>query len=174
MNTMYKNLLLFCCVLLSHFICFAQLKSPEQFLGYKIGTAYTPHWKIVEYYKHVSATVPSLIHLQEYGQTNEGRPLIAAFISSPDNIARLENVRTNNLQLANANTANISGSPVIVWLSYNVHGNETSSSEASMLSLFSLVDPANSKTKEWLKNTLVVIDMSIGLIQWWEKIQMLL
>lgn len=158
MNTMYKNLLLFCCVLLSHFICFAQLKSPEQFLGYKIGTAYTPHWKIVEYYKHVSATVPSLIHLQEYGQTNEGRPLIAAFISSPDNIARLENVRTNNLQLANANTANISGSPVIVWLSYNVHGNETSSSEASMLSLFSLVDPANSKTKEWLKNTLVVID----------------
>ncbi len=33
-----------------------------------------------------------------------------------------------------------------------------SSSEAAMLTLYALVDPSNTKTKEWLKNTVVVID----------------
>ena len=31
-----------------------------------------------------------------------------------------------------------------------------------MLTLFALVDPANTKTKEWLKNTIVMIDPCIN------------
>jgi len=52
--------------------------------------------------------------------------------------------------------------PAIVWLSYNVHGNEASSTEAAMMTLFALADPSNTKTKEWLKNTVVVIDPCIN------------
>ena len=52
--------------------------------------------------------------------------------------------------------------PAIVWLSYNVHGNETSSSEAALFTLFALADPANTQTKEWLKNTVVIIDPCIN------------
>ena len=74
----------------------------------------------------------------------------------------LENIRINNLRLANLakdNSAAIEeNTPAIVWLSYNIHGNETSSSEAAMLTLFALVDASNTKTKEWLKNTVVIID----------------
>ncbi|HYK55408.1 MAG TPA: hypothetical protein VEV15_02950, partial [Flavisolibacter sp.] len=55
---------------------FAQPQSPEQFLGYKLGSRYTPHWRIVDYYKHVAAAVPTIVKLQEYGKTNEGRPLM--------------------------------------------------------------------------------------------------
>jgi hypothetical protein len=43
-----------------------------------------------------------------------------------------------------------------------VHGNETSSSEAALMTLYALVDPANNATKEWLKNTVVVIDPCIN------------
>ena len=67
----------------------------------------------------------------------------------------------NNLRLAHIAKDKMmptEETPAIVWLSYNVHGNETSSSEASMLTLFALVDPANTQSKEWLKNTVVVID----------------
>jgi hypothetical protein len=139
---------------------FGQLQSPEQFLGYKIGARYTPHWRIVDYYKHVAAAVPNMVKLQPYGQTNEGRPLMVAFVSAATNISNLEAIRTNNLALAQeATTAgNTSNAPAIVWLSYNVHGNETSSSEAALLTLYSLVDPANTKTKQWLQNTLVIMD----------------
>ena len=136
----------------------AQLQSPEQFLGYKIGTRYTPHWRIVEYYKHVAAAVPSTVKLQSYGQTTEGRPLLVAYVSSANHISNLETIQSNNLKIAATGNAPAAATPAIVWLSYNVHGNETSSSEAGMLTLFALADPANTQTKAWLQNTVVIID----------------
>ncbi len=140
----------------------AQLKSPEQFLGYRIGDRYTPHWKIVDYFNHVTLHAGNMVRLQNYGQTNEGRPLMVAFISTPENMNRLEEIRMNNLRLANMGADRAApveeNAPAIVWLSYNVHGNETSSSESAMLTIHALVDPANSQTKSWLRNTVVVID----------------
>ncbi|MBI5858537.1 MAG: zinc carboxypeptidase [Sphingobacteriales bacterium] len=146
-------------------VSLGQLKSPEDFLGYKVGTRFTPHWKIVNYFNHVAANSPSVMKLQQYGETNEGRPLLLAFISSAENISNLENIRKNNLRLTglmNDKTAAEENSPSIVWLSYNVHGNEPASSEAAMLTLYALADPSNSKTKEWLKNTVVIIDPCIN------------
>lgn len=141
-------------------IVFAQLQSPEQFLGYKIGTRYTPHWRIVEYYKHVAAAAPAMMKLQQYGQTNEGRPLLLAFVSIANNITNLEAIRNNNMSLAqmSSNAGSVTNAPAVVWLSYNVHGNETSSSEVALLTLYSLVDPTNTQTKTWLQNTVVIID----------------
>lgn len=145
----------------------AQLKSPEEFLGYTIGTRFTPHWKVVNYFRHVAETAAAMTKLQQYGETNEGRPLIVAFVSSPENIVNLENIRKNNLRLAHqgaegsAQTA-VENAPAIVWLSYNVHGNEASSTEAAMMTLYALVDPSNTKTKEWLRNVVVVIDPCIN------------
>ena len=145
-------------------LCFAQLKSPEDFLGYKIGTKFTPHWKIVDYFKSVEAAVPSMVKLEQYGQTNEGRPLMVAYVSASEHVSNIESIRQHNLSLARLE--NTTGGnydyPATVWLSYNVHGNEASSSEAAMLTLYALVDPKNSQTKQWLKNTLVVIDPCIN------------
>ncbi|MET0638302.1 MAG: M14 family metallopeptidase [Chitinophagaceae bacterium] len=157
------GLLLF--VILSTFYSFAQLKSPEQFLGYKIGTRYTPHWKLVSYYQYLVQTLPKTVEVRQYGETNEGRPLLMVFIASEENLKNLENIRLNNLRLANLakdKMAPSESAPAIVWLSYNVHGNETSSSEAALLAAYDLADPANSKTKEWLKNTVVIIDPCIN------------
>ncbi|OLY93184.1 Zinc carboxypeptidase [Cnuella takakiae] len=138
--------------------CAAQLQSPEQFLGYKVGTRYTPHWRIVEYFRHVAAQKPDMMKLQPYGQTNEGRPLMVAYVSMPQHISNLETIRTNNLRLATAESGSTANAPVITWLSYNVHGNETSSSEAAMMTLYALVDPNNARTKTWLQNSVVVLD----------------
>src|SRR4026209_608981 len=77
-----------------------QLRSPDAFLGYKIGTRFTPHWKIVSYFHHVAANASANVKLEQYGQTNEGRPLLLSFISSADNISKLEQIRTNNMRLA--------------------------------------------------------------------------
>jgi hypothetical protein len=145
---------------------FGQLQSPERFLGYKIGTHFTPHSRIVEYFKSVAAAVPSQVKFQEYGRTNEGRPLVVVYVSNPSNISQLESIRSNNLKLAKSlpadNSAGNLNSPAIVWLSYNVHGNEPASSEAAMLTLYALVDPVNKETKQWLQNTVVVMDPCIN------------
>ncbi|MFV0604866.1 MAG: M14 metallopeptidase family protein [Niabella sp.] len=139
----------------------AQIQSPEQFLGYKIGTQYTPHYRVAEYFKHLAQQAPNMVKLQQYGTTNEGRPLYLAFVSNAENIQDLENIRMNNLRLAKQSSDAVGGNsnaPAIVWLSYNVHGNETSSTEAALLTVYALIDPANQQTKQWLKNTVVIID----------------
>jgi hypothetical protein len=139
----------------------AQLKSPESFLGYKIGEHFTPHAQLVNYFRHAAEAAPEMMSITEYGKTNEGRPLLLAYISTAENIRNLENIRKNNLRLTNMaldRMAPVLETPVIVWLSYNVHGNEPSSSEASMLTLYSLLDASNTNVKAWLKNTVVIID----------------
>ena len=140
---------------------FAQLKSPEAFLGYPLGSRYTPHYQLVNYFKHVAEAVPSMVKLQQYGETNEHRPLYLAYVSAPQNSNRLEEIRMNNLRLAHIakdKMAPTTDAPAVLWLSYNVHGNEPSSSEAAMRTLFELADAQNSQTKAWLQNTVVIID----------------
>lgn len=140
-------------------LSFAQIKSPSEYLGYQVGTKVTPHWKVLEYYQYVADQVPNQVKMESYGETPEGRPLKVFYISSAQNIGNLENIRTNNLKLAHAmqGEGNSNG-PAIVWISNNIHGNETSSIEASMMTLFELVNPKNSKSKGWLDNTLVILD----------------
>ena len=143
-------------------VSFSQsLQSPEQFLGYNLGDKYTQHYKIVNYFKSVGQSTPDMVKVEQYGETYEGRPLILAYVSSKENIARLESLRLNNLRLANSTkdkAAPVEDGIIFVWLSYNVHGNEPSSSEAAMKTLFALVDPSNTRTKEWLKNVVVIMD----------------
>jgi hypothetical protein len=130
-----------------------EIKSPSEFLGYEIGTRFTRHHKVVDYFLYVSNTV-SNVKLEKYGETNEHRPLYLATISSPENINNLENIRKSNLSQAGILDGNQDNKTAIVWLSYNVHGNEASSTEASMLTIYELV----THKKDWLKNTVVIID----------------
>jgi hypothetical protein len=158
---MLKRTILFFLFTSSFIISFCQVKSPGDFLGYKIGSQLTPHWKVISYFQYIAANSTANVKLQQYGATNEGRQLVVAFVSSAENIQNLESIRKNNLRLANISMDKVAASenaPAIVWLSYNVHGNEASSTEAAMMVLYSLLDPSNTQVKEWLKNTVVVID----------------
>ncbi len=139
-----------------------KIQSPEEFLGYKPGEQFTPHFRVVEYYKYL-VSVSKNIKLQEYGKTNEGRPLLLAFVASDSNIGRLEDIRQNNLALAGiaegTSPANVlANPPVLVWLSYNVHGNESVSTEASLQTVYDLLNPSDQPSQSWLKNTVVIID----------------
>lgn len=161
-----KSFFLGLCCLVFCITASAQLVSPEQFLGYKVGTHFTPCYKIDNYFKAVAAAKPAMVKVEKYGETYEGRELLVAYISTPENLQKLEEIRKNNLRLAGVLKDNVapqtSGTPAIVWLSYNVHGNEPASSEAAMLTLFALVDESNTQTKEWLKNTVIIIDPCIN------------
>jgi hypothetical protein len=136
----------------------AQTPSPDEFLGYPLGTRFTAHQKVVDYFKKVAATNKN-IQLQVYGKTYEGRELVMAIVSDASNMDRLEQIRTNNLNMANADkTAKIAKQPAILWLSYNVHGNEANSTETAMKVLYTLSEAKEDNIKNWLKNTIVIID----------------
>ena len=129
------------------------LKSPSDFLGYDIGTQFSRHSQVVDYFDHVSKEMNENILLINYGKTYERRPLFYAVISSKENIAEIESIRLNNLSALDVNE-NRSNDKAIVWLSYNVHGNESSSTEASMQTVYELL----TGRAELLQNTVVIID----------------
>tara|TARA_R110001583_G_scaffold50850_7_gene158698 strand:+ start:1351 stop:3822 length:2472 start_codon:yes stop_codon:yes gene_type:complete len=151
-----KKLLLTNCILflVSIFTLTSQnIKSPQEFLGYELGTNFTRHHSVVDYFKYVSE-VSSNIVLIKYGETNEHRPLYISFISSEENINNIETIREDNLKRTGILKGNPTTKVGIVWLSYNVHGNEASSTEAAMLTIYKLI----SEKQEWLTNTMVIID----------------
>ena len=152
---------LFVFVILPFLIEAQNLQSPASFLGYTVGTKFTRHHQIVAYFNAVAQAKSDMVKIIPYGKTNEGRDLLVAAVGLPENIAKLETIRKHNNGLIEGTVTDFN-QPTIVWLSYNVHGNEPASSEASMLTLFALVDPENTKSKEWLKNTLVILDPCIN------------
>jgi hypothetical protein len=83
-------------------------------------------------------------------------------IASEENFKNLEQIRLDNLKRTGFEQGTPATNVALVWLSYNVHGNEANSTEASMKTLYDLANPANSKTQEWLKNTVVMIDPCIN------------
>lgn len=156
---MNKYLVLFIVTLVSLNLQAQQkLLSPKEFLGYELGDRFTRHHRVVEYYKHVADALPN-VEFYQYGETYEHRPLIYVVITSPENFQNIEQIRLNNLRKAGmADGSSSADKKAIVWLSYNVHGNEANSTEASMQTLYELSDPQNKKTQEWLKNTVVILD----------------
>jgi len=137
------------------------LMSPSEYLGYNIGDRFTPHYKINEYCNYLSQQKQSSCLLFKYGSTSEHRNLILLYISSNANINNIERIRRNNLRLAGVlkdDTAANKDVPAIVWLSFNVHGNEPASSEAAMMLIYHLLKGDNPKITDWLQHTVVVID----------------
>lgn len=137
----------------------AQVAAPAKYLGYELGEKFTPHAQVVGYFKQLAKDNANMI-LITYGKTYEGRELLAAVISSKENIQRLEEIRQQNLAFTSPTRGALktnANQPVILWLSYNVHGNEASSTETAMQMAYALLKPEASVT-EWLKNTVVIID----------------
>ncbi len=131
------------------------IQSPSEFLGYELGSEFTRHHQVVDYYKYLASAAPDRMKLQEYGKTNERRPLLLAYVSSAENIRNLEEIRQAHLE---STSGGGNASRAIVWLSYNVHGNESVSTEASMQTIYALL----TQKQGYLDNTVVIIDPCIN------------
>ena len=134
------------------------LKSPSDFLGYPLGTKFTYHHKVIDYFDYVENESDRVI-LYQYGQTYERRELKVAYISSPENLKNIEEIRKNNLRRTHLLNGQPNDSDIaIIWLSYNVHGNEANSTETSMKVLYELASGGNSRYNEWLEKLVIVLD----------------
>lgn len=142
----------------SHAAAQQPIPSPEQFLGYPIGDRFTSHQRILDYFTELTEK-SGLITLRQIGETHEHRPLVLATITSSKNHAALETVRRRVVALANGEgdaAAIAADTPAVVWLAFGVHGNESSSAEASMMVAHTLLtDPAFAPTLDQL---IVIID----------------
>lgn len=134
------------------------IPTPEQFLGYSIGDWHTRHDRIAEYFRELARVSPKA-HFQIIGYTNERRPQVVLTITSPENYARIEEIRKEHLKLADpSQSVNTSAMPVVVTHGYNVHGNEPSSSEAAMLTAYYLIAAQGDEATKTLKEAVIHVD----------------
>ncbi|MCF7749358.1 hypothetical protein KQ945_01270 [Bacillus subtilis subsp. subtilis] len=135
------------------------IPTPQQFLGYEIGSRYTRHDQLVAYFDEL-ARHSDKIKVERIGSSYEGRPLLIATVTSAQNQQQLESLRRQHVTLADpAQPLSAAGSsPVVVWLGYSVHGNETSSGEAALLTAYYLVANRSAETAQWLQQAVVLFD----------------
>jgi len=143
------------------------IMSPEEFLGYPIGEMHTRHDLIVSYMTYLS-NASDKADMFSYATSYEGRKLIYLIVSSPEKINNIESIRKSHLSYIKPDDENYiqsdkpSDFPVIVNLGYNVHGNEPSSSEAAMLTAYTLISSKSKEVEDYLENSIILIDPTIN------------
>ncbi|MGZ8867378.1 MAG: M14 family zinc carboxypeptidase, partial [Thermoanaerobaculia bacterium] len=132
------------------------IPGPEEFLGYPLGERFTPHHRIVDYFRELDRR-SDLMSLETIGETYEGRPLVLAPITSAKNRAELPAIRVNVNALAQADSTDPARAaeiarttPAVVWLAFGVHGNESSSAEAAMRVAHTLLQDASARMRDEL------------------------
>ena len=139
-----------------------KIPTPEQFLGYPIGTYYTRYDQVIAYFKEL-AKVSDRVHVEGIGKTYEQREQIIVTITAPANYSNLENIRKEHLSQVDPSKPVLSNNaPVIIHLGYGVHGNETSSTEASLLAGYYLAASDDAETQNWLSASVIFIDPALN------------
>ncbi|NOR19562.1 MAG: peptidase [Xanthomonadales bacterium] len=138
----------------------------EEVLGYSSGERITWHRNAVRYFEALAKAAPDRVSVSPYAESWEGRELIYVVISSADNMARIDDIKAGMQRLADPRETTrseareiIKNQPAVTWLSYGVHGNEISSTDAAMLTAYHLLaSRGDSRVADIMKDTVVVID----------------
>ena len=139
------------------------ISTPQEVLGYIPGEWHVSHDLLVSYMRTLANESPR-ISLENRGTTYEGRPLLLLVITSEENHANLENIRTQHFNLTEPNSSklNTANMPIVVYQGFSIHGNEASGSNAALLAAYYLAAGQGPKVEEILKNTVILFDPSLN------------
>ncbi len=137
------------------------IPKPEEIIGHQIGTRHTRTDQVVNYFEALAARSNRIV-LTDHAQTHEGRRLIHAIVTHPDNHKNLEAIRQANLKLSDepnkVSDKDLNGNPLVAYLGFSIHGDEASGTEASLLVLYHLAAGHGKQIDDVLKNTVLIID----------------
>jgi hypothetical protein len=142
----------------------AAIPTPDQVLGYAVGSKPATHGEIEAVMKAIAAKGPRT-RLLEYGKTYEGRTLYYMVIASEANIKRLDGLKADYAKLADpravssADGDTLSDSlPALAWMGYAIHGDEMSGSDAALAVAHHLAASTDETVKKMLNEIVIIID----------------
>ncbi len=161
-----------------------EVPPPDALLGYRPGERFSTHDRIVRAV-HAIDDASDRVRVIEYGETFETRPLLLAVVSTPSNLARLEPILDGVGRLADPRRIAsdeerarlLDDLPVIVWLSFTVHGNEPSGTEASLPLLYHLAAAEDDAVEALRKNAIVLLDPCLNpdgrdrYVHWYDSVR---
>lgn len=139
---------------------------PKEIVRFDVGEFHTNYALMERVIEKISQAASDRVRVMDIGETNEHRMMHLVAISSPENIARLDQIKANIARLADPRKISdaeaqviIRETPVIVWLNYTIHGNESASFEAMMQVVYQLAASNEPATLEILKNTVALVNV---------------
>lgn len=142
----------------------AEVPKPQSILRYDVGDFHTTYAQMEKIIETIAKTAPDRVRIFDIGETNEHRMQHIVAISSPQNIARLDEIKANNAKLTDPRKISASeasqiaqNNPLFAWMAYTIHGNESSSFEAMMQVVYQLAASNEPATLEILNNTVTLI-----------------
>lgn len=139
----------------------SSISKPEEILGHKVGTRHTRTDQVVDYFEALASQSNRII-LNDHAVTHEGRRLIHAIVTHPDNHKNLEAIRQANLSLSDhpnkVKDRQLNDMPMVAYLGFSIHGDEASGTEASLLLLYHLAAGMGNEIDEILKHTVLIVD----------------
>ncbi|MEM8713546.1 MAG: M14 family zinc carboxypeptidase, partial [Planctomycetota bacterium] len=138
----------------------ASFPTPASVLGWPVGTWHVRHDQLVHWFEACADASPR-ISVERYGRTHEARPLLLATVTSPENHARIDEIREAHVRAVLSGSDSYDG-PEVVWMGYGVHGNESSASNASLLLAYHLGAATGPEIEAFLADTVVLIDPCVN------------
>ncbi|WP_113906928.1 M14 family zinc carboxypeptidase [Aliidiomarina celeris] len=139
-----------------------RIPTPREVLGYEVGQWHVRHDQLVRYFE-ILAEHSDRITLEETGRTHEQRPLIIAKVSAAQNNDRLEEMREAHMAVSDpSQNVNAAEAPLVLYLGYSVHGDESSGSNAALILGYYLAAAQGPEIEEWLANTVILLDPSLN------------
>ncbi len=137
-----------------------KITTPEEYLGFKPGTdrMLLDYEQLIGYLKTIEKQTDKL-KLVKIGESPMGKDMFIAFISSPENIKNLNNLKKINRELAlNPNLTKdklqtvVKNGKVFVLGTLSMHSGEVGPSQAAPLIAYKLITATDKKTLNILKN----------------------
>jgi hypothetical protein len=142
-----------------------KVPTPKKFLGYSIGTPgqLTQPERINDYFRAL-AQASNNVEVFSMGTSDGGREMIVAAIGSKRNLARLDEIKQRNHELADPRTTDeararaiAEDTPPIYWLTAGLHSPETGSPEMVMELAYRLAVSEQDHIREIRDNVVVLI-----------------
>ncbi|MFP4228484.1 MAG: M14 family zinc carboxypeptidase [Salinivenus sp.] len=138
-----------------------EIPTPQEVIGHEIGTRHTRPAQVVRYFEAV-AEASDRVTLRTHGRTYEGRQLIHAIVTEPENHDNLEEIRQANrqavLQPDQVSDEDLADRPAVVLQGYSIHGDEASGTEAAILYLYHMAAGNGPDVEAALENTVTLVD----------------
>ena len=160
-----------------------QIPSPESFFGFEMGAdRKLARWdKLVEYYNLLGNQSPRL-KVVDMGPSTLGNPFLVLFISSPENLARFDELRRINATLsdprgvpeAEIKQAVAQGKAVVVQ-SFGLHSSEVAASQTAAELTYDMVTRDDDDMLRILDNTIAIMipcfnpDGEIMITDWYNQ-----
>ena len=148
----------------------AAIPTPEAAFGFRMGTdRELADWPGLQRYFEAVAVASDRVEIVDAGPSTDGRRLIAAVVSAPENIARLEQIRANALRLADPRTldepaamALAERQPVIVALGMSIHATEIGATQAAPELLHTLATSRDPEVLRSLREVVLILFPSLN------------